>query len=186
MLSLTPGAKVLQPAQVGDVEQRSRRRGHQRRPPARVPGQRTAGTRQGQGQQADRDPQGQARHRARGRGRRGAAGRHAVGEVGRAHDDAVVQGPRRIRRRARVARRAVAARLAEGRRPGRGMSEELLRDRENWLSRWREGRIGFHQDTPSPLLVECWARVGCARGVDGVRAAGGQVGRHAVAGRARA
>ena len=44
------------------------------------------------------------------------------------------------------------------------MSEELLRDRENWLSRWREGRIGFHQETPSPLLVECWDRVGAPQG----------------------
>jgi thiopurine S-methyltransferase len=44
------------------------------------------------------------------------------------------------------------------------MSEELLRDRENWLSRWREGRIGFHQDSPSPLLVECWGRVGAPEG----------------------
>ena len=32
----------------------------------------------------------------------------------------------------------------------------LQRDAENWLARWREGRIGFHQDTPSPMLVEFW------------------------------
>jgi thiopurine S-methyltransferase len=44
------------------------------------------------------------------------------------------------------------------------MSEELQRDRENWLARWREGRIGFHQDTPSPLLVECWDRIGAPAG----------------------
>ena len=44
------------------------------------------------------------------------------------------------------------------------MSDEILRDRENWLARWREGRIGFHQDTPSPLLVECWDRIGAPDG----------------------
>ena len=44
------------------------------------------------------------------------------------------------------------------------MSEELRADRENWLSRWREGRIGFHQDTPSPLLVEFWDRIGAPEG----------------------
>ena len=44
------------------------------------------------------------------------------------------------------------------------MSEELLHDRENWLTRWREGRIGFHQESPSPLLVECWDRVGAPEG----------------------
>lgn len=40
------------------------------------------------------------------------------------------------------------------------MNNMLLQDRENWLSRWRENRIGFHQDTPSPMLVECWDRIG--------------------------
>jgi thiopurine S-methyltransferase len=44
------------------------------------------------------------------------------------------------------------------------MSRELQADRENWLSRWREGNIGFHQDTPSPLLVECWDAVGAPEG----------------------
>jgi len=28
---------------------------------------------------------------------------------------------------------------------------------EFWLQRWREGRIGFHQDTVTPLLREHWA-----------------------------
>ena len=79
----------------------------------------TAGTRQGQGQQADRDPEGQARHRARGRGRRGAR---------RAATLAVKSGARTmtlsfkdlddVRRRARAAWRVVAAGLAEGGRPG--------------------------------------------------------------------
>ncbi|KGQ20668.1 Thiopurine S-methyltransferase [Lysobacter dokdonensis DS-58] len=44
------------------------------------------------------------------------------------------------------------------------MTTELEHDRENWLSRWREGRTGFHQDTPSPLLVECWERIGAPEG----------------------
>jgi len=44
------------------------------------------------------------------------------------------------------------------------MSDALRADRENWLARWREGNIGFHQDTPSPLLVECWDAVGAPKG----------------------
>jgi thiopurine S-methyltransferase len=30
-------------------------------------------------------------------------------------------------------------------------------DADRWLQRWREGTIGFHQATPSPMLVEFWA-----------------------------
>lgn len=37
---------------------------------------------------------------------------------------------------------------------------ELEADRENWLQRWHAGQIGFHQATPSPLLVECWDALG--------------------------
>jgi len=44
------------------------------------------------------------------------------------------------------------------------MNDELRADRENWLARWREANIGFHQDTPSPLLVECWNAVGAPEG----------------------
>lgn len=44
------------------------------------------------------------------------------------------------------------------------MSHELEADRQNWLQRWRAGQIGFHQATPSPLLVECWDRVGAPDG----------------------
>ena len=33
-----------------------------------------------------------------------------------------------------------------------------------WHSRWQEGRIGFHQDRPTPLLVEHWTSLGLARG----------------------
>src|SRR4030095_15387452 len=119
---------------------------------------------QGQGQQTHRNPEGEARHRARGRRGGRAAGRQVVGEVGDAIDDAVVQGTRRVRGRARIARRTAAAWLAEGRWPGGRMNDELRADRENWLARWREANIGFHQDTPSPLLVECWNAVGAPEG----------------------
>jgi thiopurine S-methyltransferase len=37
-------------------------------------------------------------------------------------------------------------------------------DRANWIQRWREGRIGFHQPTPSPLLVEFWEAIGVPAG----------------------
>ena len=33
-----------------------------------------------------------------------------------------------------------------------------------WHSRWQEGRIGFHQDRPTPLLVEHWTSLGLAPG----------------------
>jgi thiopurine S-methyltransferase len=33
-----------------------------------------------------------------------------------------------------------------------------------WLSRWQEGRIGFHQDRPTPLMVEHWPTSGLAAG----------------------
>lgn len=33
-----------------------------------------------------------------------------------------------------------------------------------WHQRWREGHIGFHQDAPSPLLVEHWPTLGVAAG----------------------
>jgi thiopurine S-methyltransferase len=33
-----------------------------------------------------------------------------------------------------------------------------------WHSRWQEGRIGFHQDRPTPLLVEHWTSLGLAQG----------------------
>src|SRR5690606_26116883 len=75
---------------------------------------RTARAGQGQGQQADRDSQGQARDRTRGRGGRGAAGRNPVGEVGRAHDEPVVQGPGNLSGGTGEPGRAVAPGVAEG------------------------------------------------------------------------
>jgi len=33
-----------------------------------------------------------------------------------------------------------------------------------WHDRWREGRIGFHQDKPTPLLLEHWPALGVAPG----------------------
>ncbi|GAB6196032.1 thiopurine S-methyltransferase [Lysobacter xanthus] len=33
-----------------------------------------------------------------------------------------------------------------------------------WLSRWQEGRIGFHQARPTPLLVEHWSALAVAPG----------------------
>ncbi|HEY8682228.1 MAG TPA: thiopurine S-methyltransferase [Rhodanobacter sp.] len=33
-----------------------------------------------------------------------------------------------------------------------------------WQQRWRDGRIGFHQDTPMPLLLEHWPSLGLAPG----------------------
>ena len=44
------------------------------------------------------------------------------------------------------------------------MSKELEADKANWSERWRAGQIGFHQATPSPLLVECWDAVGAPEG----------------------
>lgn len=35
---------------------------------------------------------------------------------------------------------------------------------EFWQQRWREGRIGFHQDRPTPLLEKYWPSLGVARG----------------------
>ena len=33
-----------------------------------------------------------------------------------------------------------------------------------WHDRWREGRIGFHQDKPTPLLLKHWPALGVAPG----------------------
>jgi len=33
-----------------------------------------------------------------------------------------------------------------------------------WQDRWREGRIGFHQDKPTPLLLKHWGALGVAPG----------------------
>src|SRR5690348_12660456 len=33
-----------------------------------------------------------------------------------------------------------------------------------WLERWREARIGFHQDAPTPLLLKHWPAVGAEPG----------------------
>jgi thiopurine S-methyltransferase len=35
---------------------------------------------------------------------------------------------------------------------------------EFWLERWRESRIGFHQDAPTPLLLKHWPAVGAEPG----------------------
>ena len=35
---------------------------------------------------------------------------------------------------------------------------------EFWHQRWREGRTGFHQDRPTPLLVQYWPALGVAPG----------------------
>jgi thiopurine S-methyltransferase len=37
-------------------------------------------------------------------------------------------------------------------------------DPDFWHRRWHEGRIGFHQDRPTPLLIEHWPTLGLARG----------------------
>ncbi|GGY13629.1 thiopurine S-methyltransferase [Rhodanobacter panaciterrae] len=37
-------------------------------------------------------------------------------------------------------------------------------DPDFWHQRWREGRIGFHQDTPTPLLLEHWPALALAPG----------------------
>ncbi|MBS9404399.1 thiopurine S-methyltransferase [Halomonas sp. TRM85114] len=34
----------------------------------------------------------------------------------------------------------------------------------DWLDRWREGRIGFHRDRPHPALVRHWPRLGVRPG----------------------
>ena len=33
-----------------------------------------------------------------------------------------------------------------------------------WHDRWREGRIGFHQDKPTPLLLKHWPSLDVAPG----------------------
>ncbi len=33
-----------------------------------------------------------------------------------------------------------------------------------WQQRWREGRIGFHQDKPTPLMLKHWPSLGVASG----------------------
>src|SRR5690348_18017582 len=35
---------------------------------------------------------------------------------------------------------------------------------EFWLERWREGRTGFHRDTPMPLLLRHWPALALPRG----------------------
>lgn len=35
---------------------------------------------------------------------------------------------------------------------------------EFWQQRWREGRIGFHQDKPTPLMLKHWPALGVAPG----------------------
>jgi thiopurine S-methyltransferase len=37
-------------------------------------------------------------------------------------------------------------------------------DPDFWLQRWRENQIGFHQERPTPLLVEHWPALGIAPG----------------------
>ena len=37
-------------------------------------------------------------------------------------------------------------------------------DPDFWHQRWREGRIGFHQDKPTPLLLEHWPSLALAAG----------------------
>lgn len=37
-------------------------------------------------------------------------------------------------------------------------------DPDFWHQRWREGRIGFHQDAPTPLLLEHWPALALAPG----------------------
>jgi thiopurine S-methyltransferase len=43
-------------------------------------------------------------------------------------------------------------------------ADPLQSDKARWLERWREGQIGFHQATPSPMLVEFWHAVGAPQG----------------------
>ena len=33
-----------------------------------------------------------------------------------------------------------------------------------WLERWKDGRTGFHQDQPTPLLAAHWDGLGVASG----------------------
>ncbi|TZF89828.1 thiopurine S-methyltransferase [Cognatilysobacter lacus] len=37
-------------------------------------------------------------------------------------------------------------------------------ERDFWLERWQQGRIGFHQDRPTPLLLEHWRSLDVAAG----------------------
>lgn len=37
-------------------------------------------------------------------------------------------------------------------------------ERDFWLERWQQGRIGFHQDRPTPLLLEHWPSLRIAAG----------------------
>ena len=37
-------------------------------------------------------------------------------------------------------------------------------DADFWQQRWREGRTGFHQDRPTPLLAQYWDAIGVAAG----------------------
>ena len=37
-------------------------------------------------------------------------------------------------------------------------------DHDFWQQRWRDNQIGFHQERPTPLLVEHWASLGVAPG----------------------
>src|SRR5690606_18113243 len=57
-------------------------------------------------------------------------------------------------------RRPAAAGLAEGRRAGGGVTM----DAAFWEQRWQEGRIGFHQDRPTPLLERHWDAIGAPPG----------------------
>ena len=37
-------------------------------------------------------------------------------------------------------------------------------DADFWQQRWRQGRIGFHQDRPTPLLEQYWDAIGVPAG----------------------
>jgi thiopurine S-methyltransferase len=39
---------------------------------------------------------------------------------------------------------------------------EFAMDPGFWLARWQEGRIGFHQDRPTPLMLEHWPALALA------------------------
>src|SRR5690606_3494808 len=75
----------------------------------------------------------------------------------------VFPGTGRLRRRPRLARRTAAARLAEGGRTGGGVDFPPMHP-DFWHQRWSDQQIGFHQSTPTPLLLEHWPALGLPAG----------------------
>jgi thiopurine S-methyltransferase len=71
----------------------------------------------------------------------------------------------RVVARVRAANRTATRERSAKRLSSRNSDEkDFAMDPDFWLARWHEGRIGFHQDAPTPLMLEHWPTLGLAPG----------------------